>query len=118
MMTKHLPHWCAYGIDREYRTAKAVQWHIGKKHSGWVLHIAPGREFESSVPWVLRWLIDPRDPRLLLAALIHDDLLESGHRRFFAAGEWYDAALKGGVSKWLALPAAVVLAILVDKRVD
>lgn len=98
------------GKRRRYATATGVDWDIGKKNSGWVLLIEPGREFESSVPsWVPRWVLDQDDPRLLLAALIHDVLLESGHRAFFAAGEWYDAALKGGYPK---LPALILATII------
>ena len=100
------------GGTRRWRTTERVDWYIGKKFSGWVLSIEPGREFESSTPWwVPSWVIDKDDPRLLLAALVHDVLLESDHRIFFAAGEWYDAARKSGYSEKKALAVAVAIAV-------
>ena len=99
------------GGSRGWVTTRDITWHIGKKQSGWMLIVPAGREFESSVPWWLTWLLSRDDPRLLLAAVVHDDLLESGHRAFFAAGEWYDAALKGGAGRWFALPAATLIAV-------
>lgn len=61
------------------------------------MEIPPGFEFESSVPWWGKLFINPDDPRFLLAAAVHDFMLESGiYGRPQAAAEWYDAALAGG----------------------
>jgi hypothetical protein len=108
--------WCERGGSREYVTVFPIVWFVGKKNSDWRLVIRPGREFESSVPALLRWIISPDDPRFLLAALVHDHLLEAGYRPFFAAGEWYDAALSRGAPRWLALPAAFVVAVFTIAR--
>jgi hypothetical protein len=99
------------GGSRGWITTQVVEWHLGRKGSGYVVSIPPGREFESSVPWWATWIIHPDDPRFLLAALIHDHLLEDGFRPYTAAGEWYDAALKGGAPRWLALTAALFVTL-------
>lgn len=100
------------GTERRWKSVPRIDWYIGKKFSGWVLTIEPGREFESSVPWWCpRWVVDKDDPRLLLAALVHDVLLESGHRAFFAAGEWYDAAKSADYPPRKALILATIIGV-------
>lgn len=85
--------WCRKGGSRGYITTQTVTWHLMWKDSPYVLRIAPGREFESSVPRSLQWLWSPDDPYFLKAALIHDVLLESGARGFEADSQWRAAAL-------------------------
>ncbi len=85
--------WCKKGGSRGWITIETVEWDIGKNKSGWVFSIPPGREFESSVPPLLRWVFDPDDPFFLKSALIHDTLLELGFRRAFADSQWFEAAL-------------------------
>lgn len=85
------------GERRAWRSVQAIAWHVGRKGSGDVVMIPEGREFESSVPVWMRWVISPDDPRFLLAALVHDYMLEEGiYGRPQAAAEWLDAALAGG----------------------
>ncbi|KPU83673.1 hypothetical protein JI58_08045 [Marinosulfonomonas sp. PRT-SC04] len=93
MGSTNVPKWCVKGGSRSYVTAQTVFWNIGKKGSGWVLTIPPGREFESSVPKYLHWALSPDDPYFLKAAVIHDTLLESGFRRAFADSQWFEAAM-------------------------
>ena len=85
------------GTKRRWRTYHDVPWEVGSKGSGLHITIPAGFEFESSVPWWAGWYIRRDDPRFLLAALVHDYLLE--HLRLGrtqAAAEWYDGALAGG----------------------
>lgn len=99
------------GTYRRWRTTEPVTWNVGNKYSHWKLTIPAGREFESSVPWWARWILSQDDPRFLLAALIHDVMLEEGvYGRPQAAAEWYDAALAGGAPRWLAIPAFLAVA--------
>lgn len=113
LSTSHLNPMFARGEQRRWKSLRLVEWHLGAKESGYVFCIPPNQEFESSIPSLLVWLRvylypfffwlpDQDDPRLLLAALVHDALLESGWRHTSAAGEWHDAALKGGYRKWKA----------------
>lgn len=104
------------GLVRDYRTTRKITWGIGRKGSPWTLTIGAGREFESSIPRGLRWALSPHDPRFLLAALVHDDLLEAGFRPYFAAGEWYDAALSCGAPRGLALAAALGVTVVTVAR--
>lgn len=108
--------WCVRGGARGYVTTAPVNVSIGKSGSGWFLSIAPGREFESSVPRLLRWILSPHDPRFLRAALIHDHLLETGHRPFFAAGEWHAAARADGAGRSFALVAGLGVALVSSVR--
>lgn len=85
--------WCKKGGSRGYITVEPVTWHLMWKGSPFILEIEAGREFESSVPFSLRWLWSPDDPFFLKAALIHDVLLEKGSRGFEADSQWRAAAL-------------------------
>ncbi len=108
--------WHAPGITRDYMTVKPVVHAIGRAGSGWRLLIPSGREFESSVPRALRWLISPDDPRFLRAALVHDHLLEEGNRALFSAGEWHAAARASGAPWGLALIAALAIGAVTEAR--
>ena len=92
--------WCKKGGSRGYVTVKEVTWSIGIKNGPYVLTIAPGREFESSVPKFLQWLWSPDDPYFLKSALIHDHLLEEGWRRQSADAQWYEVALSNHAPVW------------------
>lgn len=81
------------GTVRRWRNTRPVRWEVGRKGSGDWITIPAGREFESSVPSFFQWFLHPDDPRFLLAALVHDVMLESGrYGRPQAAAEWYDGA--------------------------
>lgn len=99
------------GTIRRWRSMEPVVWHIGRSQSGRVIVIPSGREFESSVPRWAQWFISQDDPRFLLAALVHDVMLEDGiYGPPQAAAEWYDGALAGGAPRWRAAVAFVAVA--------
>lgn len=85
--------WYEKGGARGYVTTRPLLWSIGKKGSGWDLVIPAGREFESSVPYFLRWIFSPDDPFFLKSACIHDALIEDGFRLAFADSQWFEAAM-------------------------
>lgn len=84
--------WCQPIGGIEYITTKPIEWHVGKKNSHLVVIVPKGFKFESSVPRLFWWLFSPHDPQYLLAACIHDWLLENNFRPAFAASEWFDGA--------------------------
>ena len=91
-----------------WELSQPLEWEIGREGSEWLLVIPPGFTFDSSVPRWLRWLVSPDHEPWLLAAAVHDYLLQSGFDKAFAAGEWYRAAKtkQSSDSKaWLVLPA-------------
>lgn len=95
------PDWCSHigGID--YRLNNDFRWESGRKGSGeWVV-IPEGFEFQSSVPWWLRWFVSPHRPDLLLAAMLHDYFLEKGYSKAFSSGQWADGARKADAPKWI-----------------
>lgn len=99
------------GASRRWRNRTPVTWHIGRAQSGRIITIPPGREFESSVPIWARLILSRDDPRFLLAALIHDVMLEDGiYGPTQAAAEWHDAALAGGAPRRLAALAYIAIA--------
>jgi len=99
------------GEKRRWRLVEDLDWEVGRKGSGDWVTIPCGFEFESSVPWFARWLIDPDDHRFLLAALVHDFLLETGvYGRPQAAAEWYDGARAGKAPALIAKAAFVGVA--------
>ena len=111
------------GEVRRWRTARPIEWQIGRKGSGRWITIPAGREFESSVPRWARWFLDPDDPRFLLAAAVHDYMLEVGiYGPAQAAAEWYDAALAGLAPGWKArlsfLAIAAWAVYVIDKRTE
>lgn len=107
------------GTVRAWRLLDTIVWHVGRARSGVIVTIPAGREFESSVPWWLSWVISPDDPRFLVGAVVHDDALESGRfGRAQAAAEWLDGALAGGAPPWLAKCAYVAVAIWAVWRRD
>ena len=81
------------GTKRRWRTYQPVRWEVGTKGSGAWVTIPAGTDFEISVPWWGRWYIGQDDPHFLLAALVHDYMLERGiYGPAQAAAEWYDGA--------------------------
>lgn len=80
------------GGSRGYVSIRLFKWHIGTADSPHVVKIEEGFEFESSVPKFLQWIWSPDDPDFLLAAMVHDKLLEMGWRRQGADAQWYEVA--------------------------
>lgn len=105
------------GNVRRWRLTEDLNWHVGQKTSRITVTIKAGREFESSVPIWARWFISQDDPRFLLAALVHDTLLEEGYYGpLQAAAEWFDGAIAGGAPRWKAIPAYIAISINATRR--
>jgi hypothetical protein len=101
------------GTKRRWQNVDPVPWEVGTKGSGAFITIPAGTEFESNVPWYGRWFVSPDDPRFLLAALVHDYLLESGiYGRTQAAAEWYDGARAGGAPSFKSKIGYVAVAVI------
>lgn len=84
--------------SRRYVMGSVAFWDIGRKGSGYRLELKPGRTFDISVPWWLKWLQSPHDRRVLMAARVHDELLEEGFDQAFASSEFRRACRARGVS--------------------
>ncbi len=93
--------WYTKGTERDYRTVSLIVWRIGGKHSEWTHTIPIGTEFESSVPWWLRWVLSPDHPYFLFPAVVHDTLIEAGYTRPMCDGEWLSAARFTRAPVWL-----------------
>ena len=102
------------GGSRGWITTRSIGWHLLGKRSG-ILYIVPeGFEFESSVPWFMRWLIDPNRGDLLLAACIHDHMLERSDfhiERDAADTNWSHAAKAGGAPRWLRITVRLLMLV-------
>ena len=87
------------GTHKKYRLDAPLVWEIGNKGTGWSLEIAAGTVFDISVPQLLEWALSPHDRRVLLAAAIHDELLNRGLDAAFASSEFRRAAIARGCSR-------------------
>ena len=81
----------------KYILDEDLEWDIGVKNSGWKLVISKGTKFDISVPRYLEWFLNPHDEKILLAAVVHDELLILGHDAAFASSEFRRAAIVRGV---------------------
>lgn len=102
-----------------YRLTKPLHWEIGAKGSGWVLSLPKGFEFDISVPRLLEWVLSPHDRRVLLAAAVHDELLNRGQDDGFASSEFRRAVIARGCPKsfaWVLFLSTLVWAIF-KKRI-
>lgn len=96
------------GID--YVVAVPLVWEVGRVGSGLKVTVPQGRTFDVSVPWALRWIVSPHDPRYLKAAALHDEMLDQlGWSRVTAAAEFHEALRSEDVGRfrrlvmWLAV---------------
>jgi len=86
------PDWCVPYSGKRYKVTKGFTWEIGAKGSGLFIFVPSGFVFDGSVPWYLRWLISPHNPRYLLAFALHDYALhELGWDRESAAAPFSEA---------------------------
>ena len=72
-------------------------WHIGKKYSNWYLKLEAGKPFDISVPRGLGFIQSRHDRDVLMAAWVHDRLLEMGFDKPFASSEFRRACIARGV---------------------
>ena len=84
--------------SRTYVQRSPTSWDVGRKNSGYVLELKAGRPFDISTPRLLRWVQSPHDRRVLMAARVHDELLEEGFDQAFAASEFRRALKARGIS--------------------
>lgn len=94
-----------------YDMRSSCVWDIGKRGSGWSLELKPGRTFDISVPKWLRWLLSPHDRNVLMAARVHDELLEEGFDQAFASSEFRRALKVRGMSvgqSWVLFVATLL----------
>lgn len=99
------------GTKIDYQLTEPLEWTVGGKFAPHPVTIPAGFQFNSSVPWWLWWLLSPHRPDLLLAACVHDYVLEMGHARLQAAGEWLDGARAAHAPKWVANAAGSAVAL-------
>lgn len=98
--------WC----ETHFRLIEPLHWEVGRVGSGLVAIVPAGYLFDVSVPRHLRWLVSPADRRLLLAAAIHDWLLDDNWSANRAAIEFYHGLRAGGVGCfWAATMTTAVL---------
>ncbi len=86
-----------------YRTRSPIIWAVGFKESNWRVIVPASFEFDVSVPFWLRCLFNPHEPRYFKAAALHDWLLKKGWDRMVTGAVFHDALRADGVSKWRAL---------------
>ena len=93
--------WCDHLGGIEYLTTKPVPWEIGASGSGLVYTVPESEIFDVSIPWFLRWLLDPHNPKYLKAACIHDHMLLSGWDRPTSGAAFHSALRAAGVGSFV-----------------
>lgn len=104
--------WCYRVVHTEidYVVTKSFVHDTGLEGGDKVL-INEGFVFNCSIPWFLRWLLNPHNPRYLRASAVHDKLLMLGMNRRRAGAEFEAALREDGVhgfelfAMWLAVSA-------------
>lgn len=86
--TRHFSY-CEVQPRGTFMLLQPLIWEVGRLDSGLVVTVPKGFRFDVTVPKWLRWLIDRRQRRYLLAAAVHDHLLKDGWSRNRAAIEFY-----------------------------
>jgi hypothetical protein len=102
--------WCRPAGGEKYRSIIPLRWHIGRKGSGYVYEVPAGFLFDVSIPWALRLIFSPHNPRFLKAAALHDHMrhVENWNRRTSGA-VFHEALMADGVkaptrlAMWLAV---------------
>lgn len=94
-----------------YRTTKELCWEVGRKGSLLWMKVPPGFEFDVSIPKLMRWMLDPHNPKYLKAGALHDYLLHVQlWERVASAAAFSDALKAEGVRRMKRL--AMVLAVI------
>lgn len=99
------------GTRKMYKLTADLMWEIGSKGSGWQVIVPKGTPFDISVPKLLEWAQSPHDRAVLLAAAVHDELLNLGHDVGFASAEFRRAALARKQTKiwaWVLFLATLI----------
>src|SRR6185437_8718655 len=93
----------------EWEVEAPLRWELLRKGSGLAVTVPAGFTTDlASIPWWLRWLYNPADPRYAKAVVLHDWLLvDPAISRLEAAAVFYEALCASGVSNWRAVPMAL-----------
>lgn len=70
---------------------------IGHAFKGFEFRLNFGDRFDVSVPWGVRWIFSPDDPRYLRAAAVHDEMLRRHFSRDVAAAAFLYLLREDGV---------------------
>lgn len=100
-MSKFTNHFAYFEVQPRgtFELSAPLMWEVGKLGSGLVVTVPKGFRFEVSVPDRLRWLINPRDRRYLLAAAVHDHLVAEKWSNNRSAIEFYHGLKAMGVGR-------------------
>ena len=90
-----------------YRMDEYLRWELLFKGSGLWVVIPKDFEFDFSVPWVFRWMLNRHDRRYLPPAALHDRLLAMGADRSGAAAAFRRALIARGIPHWRAVLMSV-----------
>ncbi len=103
--------WCVPIGGIRYRTTRELCWEVGCKDSGLWVRVPTDYAFDVSIPKLLRWALDPHNPKYLKAGALHDFLLHDRlWDRVSSAAAVSDALKAEGVGRGKRL--AMVLAVI------
>ncbi|MEL7182911.1 MAG: DUF1353 domain-containing protein [Pseudomonadota bacterium] len=105
-----LTEWHRPGDDGKFVLTKDILWEVGREGSGLLVTVPTGYVFDVSIPWYLRWALDPADPRFRKASAMHDWVLDDGWDRVSAGAAFSDGLRADGVGRLQRL--LMVLAVV------
>lgn len=96
--------------------AEPLVWEVRGPESSFTISVPAGFDTDlGSIPWWGRWLINPADPQLSKAFVLHDYILQAfgPEKQPFAASQLYEALRALDCPRWMrkVIVAAVVVAI-------
>lgn len=86
------------GID--YELTNSIEWELLHKEVDTAVIVPQGFIFNVSIPFWVRWVFSPHNPKYLKAACLHDYLLKRKHSKALAAAVFYDALKADNVTTW------------------
>ena len=97
------PEWCERAGALRYVTLTPYPITLAETGAEPVSTAPAGYPFDASIPWFLRWIISPHDPRVRRASLYHDWLLHNAKwRRELADAVFVTTLIEDGVPPRLA----------------
>jgi len=106
------------GTEKTYIGTVNFDWFLMFEGSPWKLTVKKNTPFDVSVPKLLRWLVCPHNPKLLVASAFHDELLNLKSDKASASSEFrriLKALGYGAIKSWTFFFATLVWTEIAQK---
>lgn len=97
--------------DNRFILSRPLKWEVGREGSGLWITVPTGFKFDISVPRWLWLIVSPMDKRFVLAACLHDWLLQDGWAHNRAAIEFYHGLKAQGCGRVMRVIATIAVMV-------